>query len=116
VAIVVLVVALAAGKSRPASPASGGKPGGVVETSADVHVTIQNYAFSPAKLTVKVGTKIIVTNKDQTAHTLTAQSGAFDSGTIQPNKTMSFTVKKAGVYPFYCQFHAFMTGTMTVIK
>jgi plastocyanin len=113
VAAVVLVVALAAGKSLPATPKTSAAS--TVSAAKTVHIIIQNYKYSPVSVTVRVGTKIVVTNKDQTAHTLTAKSGAFDTGTIQPGKTMSFTVKKVGVYPYYCQFHAFMLGTLKVV-
>lgn len=77
---------------------------------------ISNYAFQPVTLTVRAGTKVTVSNSDQTAHTATARSGAFDSGTVNPGKSASFTVTKPGVYHYYCQFHAFMSGTIKVIK
>jgi len=117
-AVVVAVVALAFGKSRPAvssAPASAAHATAVV-SGKDVTLKIANYSYHPPALTVKAGTKIIVTNSDQTAHTVTAKSGAFDSGTVNPGKSASFTVSKPGVYHYYCQFHAFMTGTITVVK
>jgi plastocyanin len=77
---------------------------------------IASYAFHPQTLTVKAGTKIVVTNNDATAHTATAKSGAFDSGTLKPGQTMRFTLNKPGVYQYYCQFHAFMTGTIKVVR
>lgn len=67
-------------------------------------------------LTAKVGTKVTVTNADQTAHTLTARSGGFDSGTVNPGRSETFVLTKPGQYTYYCQFHAFMTGTITVVK
>ncbi|MGI9185701.1 MAG: cupredoxin domain-containing protein [Solirubrobacteraceae bacterium] len=77
---------------------------------------IANYAYQPAVLTVRAGTKVTVTNSDQTAHTVTARSGAFDSGTVNAGKSQRFTATKPGVYQYYCQFHAFMSGTIKVIK
>ncbi len=75
---------------------------------------IANYAFAPAALTVSAGASITLTNADSTAHTVTARSGAFDSGTLKPGQTAHFTLSKPGVYAFYCQFHAFMTGTIKI--
>ena len=72
------------------------------------------YAFEPAKLTVKAGTEITFTNMDQTAHTATAINQTFDTGTIQPGKSKTIVVKKAGTYAYHCLFHAFMTATLTV--
>ena len=65
---------------------------------------------------MRAGTKVTVTNNDSTAHTATATSGAFDSGTVTPGKSISFTLDKPGVYHYYCQFHAFMTGTIKVVR
>lgn len=79
-------------------------------------IMISNYDYEPMKLTVRAGTRITVINRDQTAHTLTARSGAFDSGTVNPGQSRTFTASRPGVYTYYCQFHAFMSGTLTVVK
>jgi plastocyanin len=111
--LVVGAIALALGHSR------GGSNHGASAVVAHGHtarLTIANYAFTPASLTVTAGTTIRVTNHDSTAHTATARSGAFDSGTLKPGQTTTFTLRRPGVYPYYCQFHAFMTGTITVVR
>jgi plastocyanin len=79
-------------------------------------ITIQNFAFSPATLTVHPGEKVSVTNKDSTAHTVTATpSGPFDTGDIAPGETTEFTApSKAGTYDYICLIHQFMHGTLTV--
>jgi plastocyanin len=123
--VVVLVVALALGRSSPsmsmpmtskASAKASASAASIVVAGKTARLKIANYSFVPAKMTVTVGTKITVTNVDATAHTVTARSGAFDTGTVNPGKTKTFTVTKAGTYPYYCQFHAFMTGMLTVVK
>ena len=38
----------------------------------------------------------------------------FDTGTIAPGKTKSVTLDKAGTFTFFCSFHPFMKGTITV--
>jgi plastocyanin len=112
VAVMVGVVALALGSSRGGvSVAASSK----VATGSAVSLRIANYAFAPAALTVKVGTRITVSNSDGTAHTATAGSGAFDSGTLKQGQSSHFTLKKAGTYTYICQFHAFMTGTIKVV-
>jgi plastocyanin len=112
VAGAVAVAALGLGHSRggAASTTSHGP------SSAIPHLTIANYAFSPATLTVRAGTTITVTNTDSTSHTATARSGAFDSGTLKPGQSAHFTLRTPGTYIFYCQFHAFMTGTIKVTR
>lgn len=111
--IVVGAGALALGHSRSEPSTS---TAAVVVSGKSTQLTIANYAFSPSALTVKAGTKITVTNHDQTAHTATASSGGFDSGTLKPGQSAHFTLTKPGTYSYICQFHAFMTGTIKVVR
>ncbi len=85
-------------------------------TAGAVHLRIVNYAFVPGTLTVRAGTTITVTNRDSTAHTATASSGAFDSGTLKPGQSARFALREPGAYVYVCQFHAFMTGTIKVVR
>jgi plastocyanin len=80
-------------------------------------ITIQNFAFSPAALTVAPGSTVTVTNKDSTAHTVTSDANpkAFDTGHIQASATTTFTAPaKPGSYAYSCTIHPFMHGTLTV--
>ncbi len=108
-AVIVGGGALLLGHSRGTAPVAPV----VVLGGRSARIRIANYAFDPATLTVRAGTKIIVTNDDQTAHTATASHG-FDSGTLKPGQSAHFTLTKPGTYTYICQFHAFMTGTITV--
>ena len=91
------------------SPRSG-SPGGVGQA-----ITIKNFAFSPSSLTVAPGASVTVTNDDSVAHTLTSRSGGFDTGDIQAGQSKTFTApNKAGSYPYICNIHQYMTGTLTV--
>jgi plastocyanin len=73
-------------------------------------VTIQNFAFSPTPLRVKAGTTVTVANQDHTAHTLTANDGAFDTGTIREGTHTTIAVGQPGTYAYHCEIHPFMTG------
>ena len=95
------------------SSAQPAAPAGPVR-SGHVSVAISNYAFAPAAIIVKPGTKITFTNHDQTAHTATANNGAFDTGTVNPKASRTIDVKRAGTYAYHCSFHAFMKGTIVV--
>jgi plastocyanin len=79
-------------------------------------VSIKNFAFSPANITVAPGTTVTWVNNDQTAHTATATdpAGTFDSGAVQPGQSYSFTFDKPGTYTYHCEIHPDMTGTVTV--
>lgn len=83
------------------------------------HVTIQNYMFMPATITVKVGTTVTWQNMDSVNHTVTADkptSSAPSSMDIAPNKTYSFTFKTAGSYTYHCFPHPYMHGTVEVVS
>jgi plastocyanin len=78
-------------------------------------VTISEYEYHPASITVPVGTVISFTNRDSTPHTVTStQSGVFESGPIDTGKTKRIKLEKAGTYTYYCAFHPFMKGTVRV--
>ncbi|MCL7367241.1 cupredoxin domain-containing protein [Streptomyces ardesiacus] len=84
--------------------------------SAGTQVTIKDFTFQPASLTVSPGAKVTVVNKDSTTHTLTAsKGGSFDTGDIAPGRSATFTAPStAGDFPYTCTIHPFMKGTLTV--
>jgi plastocyanin len=78
-------------------------------------VTIANYLYKPADITVPKGTTVKFTNEDSTPHTATSRdSGVFESGSIETGKSASVTLEKTGSFAYYCLFHPFMKGTITV--
>jgi plastocyanin len=77
-------------------------------------VTLSNFLFSPATLTVKVGTTVTWTNKDGVTHTVTSDSDVFNSGNLAPNATYSFTFSNAGTFAYHCSIHTSMKGTIIV--
>jgi plastocyanin len=77
-------------------------------------VSIKNFAFNPPNATVSAGTTVTWVNNDQGPHTATANDGTFDSGTLQPGQSYSFTFDKAGTYAYHCNIHPYMTATVTV--
>ncbi len=77
-------------------------------------VFIQGFAFSPQTLTVPVNTTVKWTNKDGTTHTVTSNSGAFDSGSLTDGSSYSFQFNTAGTYPYHCSIHPSMTASIIV--
>ena len=110
-AIVVLVSACGGGSSNNDTPTT--QPSKPASSTQDA-ITIQNFKFGPATLTVKAGAKVTVTNSDSTTHTATANGGAFDTGDLDPGKAKTITLAKAGTYAYHCQIHSFMKGTIVV--
>ncbi len=78
-------------------------------------VWIQGMAFDPATITVTTGTTVLWTNKDAIGHTVTSDSGLFDSGTaVNTNGTFSYMFATAGTFTYHCKIHPMMTGTVIV--
>jgi len=78
-------------------------------------VTIQNSAFSPTTLTVKVGTTVTWTNADLASHTVTSDSGSeLSSGNIGNGQSYSHTFNTVGTFHYHCSIHTSMTATVVV--
>jgi plastocyanin len=76
-------------------------------------VTIDNFTFAPAELTVKVGTTVTWTNHDDIPHTVVS-AGKFRSKALDTDNSFSFTFTSAGEYKYFCSLHPHMTGTIKV--
>jgi plastocyanin len=76
-------------------------------------VTIDNFTFTPAELTVKVGTTVTWKNHDDIPHTIVS-AGKFRSKALDTDDSYSFTFTTAGAYAYFCSLHPHMTGTIKV--
>ncbi|MFD7742113.1 cupredoxin domain-containing protein [Streptomyces sp. MJM8645] len=71
--------------------------------------------FEPANFTVRPGAVVRVRNADTVDHTLTAQDRSFDTGTIAPGASATFTAPaRPGASSYLCTLHHFMRGILTV--
>lgn len=104
----------AAVASPPASSSAGS--GAQTPASGDT-VSIQNFAFVPATLTVAAGTEVTWTDQDTTAHDVTSTDGPgidaattdlFASGTLSQGDSFSHTFTDPGTYYYECTIHATM--------
>ncbi|MFF3468321.1 cupredoxin domain-containing protein [Streptomyces sp. NPDC001984] len=90
-------------------------PAATSASPAAARIVIENFAFTPANLRVRPGTKITVVNRDSATHTVTAGDKTFDTGSIAGDATATFTAPSApGSYSYICTIHPNMKGTLTV--
>ena len=101
---VISIVMLAAALGLPIAASSA--------TAPAVH--IKNDAFEPHTLTISAGQTVTFTNDDDDAHTVTANDGSFDSKGLDTNGVWRHAFTKPGTYPYFCQLHPFMKGTIVV--
>ncbi len=95
------------GATTTNTPTSTGAGGGA-------QVVMKNLAFDPDSVTIKVGESVTWTNEDSSTHTVVANNGEFDSGSLAKGDTFTFKFDKAGTYPYHCSIHPSMTGTVVV--
>ncbi len=109
-AIVPGIAMIAAGATFAFSSSNGA-------TNAGAHtVEIQGFVFHPAMITVAPGTKVKVTNRDATTHTLTAM-GTFDTGRLNGGaSTLIIAPSRPGTYAYHCNIHSFMHGVLQVAR
>lgn len=129
IALIVVIVIVVAGGLLLATRKSGEK----TTSSSNMHtstsqssttsastnsVTIENFAFSPANITVKKGTTVTWTNKDGATHDVTENDGQTgpNSGPLANGKSYSFTYTTAGTFKYHCSIHPDMTGIVTVTE
>jgi len=103
----------------PMAPAAGSgtapAPDAPVATTV---VAIQNFAFSPATITIKAGSTVTWTNRDEDPHTVTAlsggMSGPFHSPVLNTGQSYRYTFTAPGRFDYLCTIHPFMTATVVV--
>ena len=95
------------------APTAPGNAQAAKPVAADA-IAIHNFAFGPQIVTVKLGTTVHWTNQDSEAHTVTSDTGTFNSPVLQPGADYSFRFTKPGAYSYHCTIHPFMTGKVVV--
>ncbi len=80
------------------------------------HVDIAHFAFSPMTVTVAAGTRVIWTNRDQVAHTVTASDGSWGSSTLARGVSFNRIFGTPGIYHYICAIHPYMKGTVVVLS
>ena len=88
------------------APLAAEPPGAAVE--------IDNFVFSPGRLTIKPGTTVTWANRDDIPHTVASATRAFKSKAMDTDESFSFTFSTPGEYAYFCSLHPHMTGTIVV--
>lgn len=82
----------------------------------DVAITIDNFSFSMADLTIPAGTRVVWTNRDDIPHTVTSDSNQrlFKSPPLDTDDIFSYTFTTPGIYAYFCSLHPHMTAKIIV--
>jgi plastocyanin len=79
-------------------------------------VAIDDFAFGPATITVKRGTTVTWTNKDDEPHTVVSATDPklWRSPPLDTDDHFSFSFNDPGTYKYFCSIHPRMQGTIVV--
>ncbi|MGC2322141.1 MAG: cupredoxin family copper-binding protein [Terriglobales bacterium] len=83
-------------------------------SSATSAVKIDNFSFTPATITVPVGTTVTWTNSDDIPHTVVSDDKSFKSKVLDTDEKFSYTFTKPGTYSYFCSVHPKMTAKIVV--
>ena len=85
-------------------------------SAAEATIAIDNFAFTPAQLTVAPGTRVTWINNDDIAHLVVdaKEPQAMKSPPLDTGDKFAFTFAKPGTYPYFCALHPHMQGTVIV--
>jgi len=86
------------------------------QNTSTSEVKIDNFSFTPAVLTVSVGTTVTWTNREDIPHTVVSSDDpkAFKSKVLDTDEKFTFTFSKAGTYQYFCSVHPKMVGKVVV--
>ena len=76
--------------------------------------------YIPLNLEVVPGTAVVWVNDDSVPHTIQSQNekgeiiGLFNSAPLQTGETFEYTFDESGLYNYYCSFHPWRVGMITV--
>lgn len=84
------------------------------DSKSGTAVTIDNFSFSPATLTVAAGTTVVWTNKDDIPHTVVERNQKFRSKGLDTDDAYSYTFSEPGTYEYFCGMHPKMVGKIVV--
>lgn len=77
-------------------------------------VVISQETFDPGTITVKKGDTVTWQNNDSIDHTVVADDGSFDLGTIASGTKVQHTFTTVGTFKYHCSIHTFMKGAVVV--
>jgi plastocyanin len=100
----------------PISQRSLKEPVTAEDTAASYEIVIDNFTFSPAKLTIPRGATVHWVNRDDVPHTVTSSTRPreLDSGTLDTDDRSSHQFNAVGTFDYFCAVHPHMTGQIVV--
>jgi len=91
----------------------------VAAAQSTVKVSINNFSFTPANITVVLGiNNTVMWTQNQAGipyHTVTANDNSWGSGHLTEGQNFTYTFTTPGTYGYHCTLHTYMKGTVIVL-
>ena len=95
-----------------------GLPGDALAADSQVSIVqpsdTMSWRYDPASLSITAGSTVTWTNNGSTAVTVTSPDGLFDSETLGPGSSFSYTFDTPGTFRYFCVPYPHMKGVITV--
>lgn len=78
-------------------------------------ITVENFTFSPATISVKKGARVKWTNHDDIPHTVVEVNKKFKSPVLDTGDTFEMEFAEPGTTDYFCSLHPHMTGKVKVV-
>jgi plastocyanin len=85
-------------------------------TLTDINVVLYDNYFQPNQITVPVGATVRWTNSGRHHHTVTSDTGLWDSGELSSGQSFDHTFTTSGTYPYHCTIHAKEMRGVVIVK
>jgi plastocyanin len=92
----------------------GGSPSSESSQTGMGDVSIVDFAFQPSVIVVGAGETVEWTNTGNAQHTVDSDTEIFESDILNPGQTFSYTFDDPGIFPYHCDIHPHMRGTVVV--
>jgi plastocyanin len=111
VTVAIAATALSCGGSSSSTTTMTGPP---PPPTNGVNITVQDFHYSPAVDTIKVGTTVQWVNNGPSEHSSVSDDGLWNSGGLTPpsggnyhasGTTFQFTFTQTGTFTYHCSFH-----------
>jgi plastocyanin len=85
-----------------------------IRAADPVVIEIRGFAYLPENPKINPGDVVIWINRDIVPHTVTAEDGNWDSGSIEAGGEWRMTVGQDTTGSYFCRFHPSMTGSLAI--
>ena len=107
---------LSDGTAAVATVAAAAAPAARPTSNAARTISISNFTFAPAAMSVPAGQELTWINEDDAPHTVQGSDpgSPLKSAALDTGDKYSVTLTKPGEYRYFCTLHPHMTGSITV--